>query len=60
VNEEEIIFNKLHNSFKNSVLNKKIPAVIDRVEFIDISKEKISELRNKPNSDLLYFNVGVK
>ena len=57
MNEEEIIFNKLHDIFKNSVLNKKIPAVIDHVEFIDISNEKVSELRNKIDSDLLYFNV---
>jgi hypothetical protein len=60
VNEEEIIFNKFHDSFKNSALNKKKPAIMECAEFINVSKEKISELINKPNSDFPYFNVGAK
>ena len=60
MNEEEIIFNKLHDSFKNSALNKKKPSVIECAEFINVNKEKISELINKPNSDFPYFNVGAK
>ena len=60
MNEEEIIFNKLHDSFKNFALNKKKPVVIECEEFINSNKEKISELINKPNSDFPYFNVGAK
>ena len=60
MNEEEIIFNKLHDSFKKSALNKKKPTVIECEEFINVSKEKISELINTHNSDFSYFKVGAK
>ena len=43
MNEEEIIFNKLHHIYKNSVSNKKNVTVLESDELINVSKEKIGE-----------------
>lgn len=60
MNEEEIIFNKLHDLFKNNIDNKKTLTVLECAELINVSKEKIRELINKPNTDFPYFKVGAK
>ncbi|WP_459481133.1 excisionase [Clostridium saccharoperbutylacetonicum] len=60
VNEEEILFNKLHDVIKNSYLNRKTLTVLECAEFINVSKDKIRELINKPNTDFPYFKVGAK
>lgn len=60
MSEEEIIFNKLHDLFKNNIANKKTLTVLECAEFINVSKEKIWELINKPNTDFPYFKVGAK
>jgi excisionase family DNA binding protein len=60
VNEEEIIFNKLHDIFKNNISNKRILTIIECAELINVSKEKIKELINKPSTDFPYFKVGAK
>jgi hypothetical protein len=46
VNEEEILFNKLHDIFKKSILIKKDVTVSECVEPINIYKEKIEELED--------------
>ncbi|AWK52152.1 excisionase [Clostridium beijerinckii] len=58
--EEEIIFNQLHDIFKNNISNKMTLTVIECAELINVSKEKISELINKPNTDFPYFKVEDK
>lgn len=60
MNEEEIRFNKLHDRFKNSVLNKKTLTLIECAEFMNLSREKINELINNPNTDFPYFKEGEK
>jgi excisionase family DNA binding protein len=60
VNEEEILFNKLHDIFKNNISNKRTLTVIECAELINVNKEKIRELINKPNTDFPYFKVGAK
>ncbi len=60
MNEEEIIFNKLLDIFKNTSVNKKTLTVLECAEHINVSKEKIRELINKPNTDFPYFKVGAK
>lgn len=60
MNEEEITFNKLLDIFKNAVSNKKTLTVLECSELINVSKEKIRELINKPNTDFPYFKVGAK
>ena len=60
MNEEEIMFNKLHDIIKSSVLNKRTLTVLECAELIKVSKEKIRELINKPNTDFPYFKVGAK
>lgn len=44
MNEEEIIFNKLHDIYKNSDLNKSTATILECAETINASKEKIKEL----------------
>jgi hypothetical protein len=46
LNEEEIIFNKLHDIFKNSVLNKRTVTIPECEELINVNKEKIGELED--------------
>ncbi|AQR96138.1 excisionase [Clostridium saccharoperbutylacetonicum] len=60
MNEEEMIFSKLYEVIKNSCLNRKTLTVLECAEFINVSKEKIRELINKPNTDFPYFKVGAK
>lgn len=60
VNQEEILFNKLHDIFKNNISNKRTLTVIECAELINVNKEKIRELINKPNTDFPYFKVGAK
>lgn len=60
MNEEEIMFNKLHDIIKSSFLNRKTLTVLECAEFINVSKEKIRELINKPNTDFPYFKIGAK
>lgn len=60
MNEEEIIFNRLHDIFKSNDSNKRILTIIEYAEAINVSKEKIRELINKPNTDFPYFKVGFK
>jgi hypothetical protein len=44
VNEEEIIFNKLHDIYKNSLLNYRIATIYEYSEPIDVSKENVGEI----------------
>lgn len=60
MSEEEIMFNKLHDIFKSAVSSKRTLTVIECAEHINVSKEKIRELINKPNTDFPYFKVGAK
>lgn len=60
MSEEEIMFNKLYDIFKNTISNKKTLTVLECAEHINVSKEKIRELINKPNTDFPYFRVGAK
>lgn len=60
MNEEEIIFNKLHDIFKNNVSNKRTLTINECAELLNVSKEKIEELINKTNSDFPYFKEGAK
>ena len=52
MNEEEVIFNKLHDIFKNTVENKRTLKVIECAEIVNVSKEKIRELINVERGDL--------
>ena len=54
MSEEEIMFNKLHDIFKSTVLIKRTLTVIECAEHINVSKEKIRELINKPNKQGRY------
>lgn len=60
MSEEEIMFNKLHDIFKSTILIKRTLTVTECAEHIKVSEEKIRELINKPNTDFPYFNVGAK
>lgn len=44
MNEAEIIFNKLHDIYKNSVSNKKTIAILECAESINARKEEIVEI----------------
>lgn len=60
MNEEEILFNKQLDLFKNNGSNKRTLTILECAELIDVSKEKIRELISKPNTDFPYFKVGAK
>lgn len=60
MNEEEKIFNKMLDVFKKNILNKSTLTVLECAELINVRKEKIRELVNKPNTDFPYFKVGAK
>ena len=49
MNEEEIIFNKLHDIFKNSALNKKTLKVIEGTEPANVNKEKNKQINFEKN-----------
>lgn len=44
MNEEEIIFNILHDIYKNSLLNYKIATIYEYADHMDVSKENVGEL----------------
>ena len=46
MNEEEILFNKLHDIFKESISNKKNVTVPECAEPINVIKEKREELED--------------
>ncbi|MBN1062695.1 MULTISPECIES: excisionase [Clostridium] len=58
--EEEKIFNRLYDIFKNNVSKKSTLTVLECAELINVRKEKIRELINKQNTDFPYFKVGAK
>lgn len=60
MNEEEILFNKQLDLFKNNNSNKRTITVLECAETINVSEEKIRELINKPNTDFPYLKVGDK
>lgn len=60
MNEEEILFNKHLDLFKNNNSNKRTLTVLECAELINVSEEKIRELISKPNTDFPYFKVGAK
>lgn len=60
MNEQEIMFNKLHEMIKSSLLNENTLTVLECAELINVSTEKIRELINKPNTDFPYFKIGEK
>ena len=60
MNEEEKIFNKMLDVFKENILNKSTLTVLECAELINVRKEKIRELVNKPDTDFPYFKVGAK
>lgn len=60
MNEQEILFNKIHEIIKNDLSNKSTFTVLQCASYINVSKEKIRELINKPNTDFPYFKVGTK
>lgn len=60
MSEEEKIFNKLLDIFKEKISNKSTLTVIECAQLINVRKEKIRELINKPDTDFPYFKVGAK
>lgn len=60
MNEQEIFFNRIHKLIENDLSNKSTITVLECAELINVSKEKIRELINKPNTDFPYFKVGAK
>lgn len=60
MSEEEIIFNKLLDAFKEKTSDKSTLTVVECAQLINVRKEKIRELINKPDTDFPYFKVGVK
>ena len=60
MNEQEILFNKLYEIFKNDLTNRRTLTVLECAEYINVSKEKIRELVNRADTDFPYFKVGAK
>lgn len=60
MNEEEILFNKYLDLFKNNNSNERILTVLECAELINVSEEKIRELISKPNTDFPYFKIGLR
>lgn len=60
MSEEEKIFNRILDIFKGNHMNKSTLTVLECAELINVRKEKIRELINKPNTDFPYFKVGAK